>query len=139
MPSDYRAHVQRLAATLAYARGIVETASGPWPADSRFAVDLAFWGAAQTGDLDNLAKTIMDAGQLHRGEPSGAELWTNDRQIMSLAADWIEADDEWTQTVIRVKHRPAPEMPPGRAKAKRGACGGSKAAKGRQGGKAAQE
>jgi Holliday junction resolvase RusA-like endonuclease len=139
MPSDYRAHVERLSASLAYARGIIEAQRGPWPADARFTLDLAFWGATQTGDLDNLAKTIMDAGQLHRGEPSGAELWVNDRQITSLVADWIEAEDEWTQTVVRVRHRPAPERPQGRAKAKRGTSGGSKAPKARQGGKEAQE
>ena len=68
-------------------------------------IDLAFWAARKPGDLDNLEKTILDAGQLHRGEAPGAELWSNDAQIVKLASEWIPTDEpEWHQTVIRVRY-----------------------------------
>ena len=111
MPGDYRKHCDKLAASLAYARGIYEQGytSGilpnVWPASAQLALDLAFWSPRQVGDLDNLAKTVMDAGQLHRGEPTGAELWTNDRQIQSLSVEWVSVEEpEWMQTVLRVRH-----------------------------------
>jgi Holliday junction resolvase RusA-like endonuclease len=58
------------------------------------------------GDLDNLAKTFMDAAQLHKNEEPGAELWTNDRQVVSLSVDWIPTEDEefCSQTVLRVQY-----------------------------------
>jgi Holliday junction resolvase RusA-like endonuclease len=56
------------------------------------------------GDLDNLAKTIMDAGQLHRGEDPGAELWTNDKQIQSLAVSWkASVEPTFYLTMLHVK------------------------------------
>lgn len=111
MPHDYRKHCDKLGASLAYARGLYENGNGtgvlpdPWPASAPLMLDIAFWAVRQPGDLDNLAKTVMDAGQLHRGEPSGAELWTNDRQIRNLSVAWVDCEDpEWTQTVIRIRH-----------------------------------
>lgn len=105
MPSDYRKHCERLGASLAYARGLVEADGLRWRADAPMRLDLAFWGEKQIGDLDNLAKTVMDAGQLHRGEKPGAELWANDRQIRSLSVDWIDVEDDaaWCQLVVRVR------------------------------------
>lgn len=108
MPSDYRKHCDRMAATLAYARGLYECGHlgelGTWHSGSPMRLDVAFWSPTQVGDLDNLAKTIMDAGQLHRGEEPGAELWRNDRQIQSLTVDWVPTDEpEWCQTVIRIQ------------------------------------
>jgi Holliday junction resolvase RusA-like endonuclease len=61
--------------------------------DKVMKLDLSFWSPKMPGDLDNLAKTIMDAGQLHRGEESGAELWTNDKQIQSLAVSWKPSEE----------------------------------------------
>ena len=115
MPSDYRKHCERMAATLAYARGLYECGHlgelGTWHSGSPMRLDVAFWSPTQVGDLDNLAKTIMDAGQLHRGEEPGAELWRNDRQIRSLTVEWIPTDEaEWTQTVIRIKVIPGARM-----------------------------
>jgi hypothetical protein len=74
-------------------------------------LDLAFWGERQCGDVDNLSKTVMDAGQLHRGEKPGAELWANDRQIRSLSVDWIDVEDDaaWSQLVVRVRMLPTRE------------------------------
>lgn len=108
MPSDYRKHCERLGASLAYARGLVEADGLRWRADAPMRLDLAFWGEKQIGDLDNLAKTVMDAGQLHRGEKPGAELWANDRQIRSLSIDWIDVEDDaaWCQLVVRVRMLP---------------------------------
>lgn len=108
MPSDYRKHCERLGASLAYARGLVEADGLRWRADAPMRLDLAFWGERQLGDLDNLAKTVMDAGQLHRGEEPGAELWRNDRQIRSLSVDWIAVEDDaqWSQLVVRVRALP---------------------------------
>jgi len=108
MPAEYRVHCQKLAASLAYARGLHEATKRPWDARAAFRVDLAFWGETQRGDLDNLAKTVMDAGQLHRGETPGAELWQNDRQIRSLLLDWIDVEDDaqWSQLVVRVRALP---------------------------------
>ena len=105
MPADYRKHCERLGASLAYARGLVEADGLRWRSDAPMRLDLAFWGERQCGDLDNLAKTVMDAGQLHRGEKPGAELWANDRQIRSLSVDWIDVEDDaaWCQLVIRVR------------------------------------
>ena len=116
MPSDYRKHCERLGASLAYARGLYETGEwgegGPWDTRALLTLDLAFWAPRLPGDLDNLAKTIMDAGQLHRGELPGAELWENDRQIVDLRCAWCptqEHEDGWTQTVLRV--RPSAVVP----------------------------
>lgn len=108
MPTDYRKHCERLAASLAYARGLYETTKRPWASDGRMRLDLAFWGERMAGDLDNLAKTVMDAGQLHRGEEPGAELWANDRQIRALSVDWIDVEDDaqWSQLVVRVHIMP---------------------------------
>lgn len=108
MPTDYRKHCDKLGASLAYARGLYETTKRPWDANARMRVDLAFWGERMSGDLDNLAKTVMDAGQLHRGEEPGAELWANDRQIRALSVDWIDVEDDtqWSQLVIRVRAVP---------------------------------
>lgn len=104
MPHDYRQHCDRLACSLAYARGVLESHGRDWNPNAPMRLDLAFWAPKQTGDLDNLAKTVMDAGQLHRGEEPGAELWTNDRQIRSLVVDWIPTDEpEWHQLVVRVR------------------------------------
>lgn len=111
MPTEYRKHCERLGASLAYARGLVEADGLRWRADAPMRLDLAFWGERQLGDLDNLAKTVMDAGQLHRGEKPGAELWTNDRQIRSLCVDWIDVEDDaaWSQLVVRVRMLPTRE------------------------------
>jgi Holliday junction resolvase RusA-like endonuclease len=109
MPSDYRKHCKMLGASMAYARGIVETKylNKKWDAASKMLVDLAFWAPHLVGDLDNMAKTILDAGQLHKGEETGAELWTNDRQIHQLNIAYIATSEQllW-QTVIRVRPTP---------------------------------
>jgi len=111
MPSEYRKHCERLGASLAYARGLAEADGLRWRSDAPMRLDLAFWGEKQAGDLDNLEKTVMDAGQLHRGETPGAELWVNDRQIRSLSADWIDVEDDaaWCQLVVRVRMLPTRE------------------------------
>lgn len=111
MPSDYRKHCERLGASLAYARGLYEAKGRTWNASAPMRLDLALWGERQCGDLDNLAKTVMDAAQLHRGEEPGAELWTNDRQIRSLSIDWIDVEDDaaWCQLVLRVRMLPTRE------------------------------
>lgn len=113
MPAEYRKHCERLGASLAYARGLVEAEGKPWRPGAPMRLDLAFWGEKQIGDLDNLAKTVMDAGQLHRGEKPGAELWANDRQIRSLSVDWIDVEDDaaWCQLVVRVRMLPPPLAP----------------------------
>jgi Holliday junction resolvase RusA-like endonuclease len=109
MPTEYRQHCDRLAASLAYARGLLEGGAfgtcETWDASRPMEIDLAFWAARKPGDLDNLEKTVLDAGQLHRGEAPGAELWANDSQIIKLASEWIPTDEpEWHQTVIRVRY-----------------------------------
>lgn len=109
MPTDYRRHCDRLAASLAHARGLIEGghfgACEPWDSSRPMEVDLAFWAARKPGDLDNLEKTILDAGQLHRGEAPSKELWANDAQVVKLASEWIPTDEpEWHQTVIRVRY-----------------------------------
>ena len=108
MPAEYRDHTEALAASLAYARGLLEATGRAWDSAAPMRLDLAFWGEHQLGDLDNLAKTVMDAGQLHRGEEPGAELWRNDRQIRSLSVDWIAVEDDaqWSQLVVRVRALP---------------------------------
>jgi uracil-DNA glycosylase family 4 len=77
MPTTYRRHCAKLAASLAYARGLLEAGhfreASPWQSAGPMRLDLAFWAPKQSGDLDNAAKTVMDAGQLHRGEAPGAE------------------------------------------------------------------
>lgn len=108
MPTTYRRHCAKLAASLAYARGILEAGhfgeASPWQSAGPMRLDLAFWAPKQSGDLDNAAKTVMDAGQLHRGEAPGAELWRNDSQIRSLTVDFIQTDEaEWHQLVVRVR------------------------------------
>ena len=103
MPTDYRKHCDKVSASLAYCRGLYESKHGPWPADRLMALDIAFWCPKMPGDIDNLSKTIMDAGQLKKGEPSGAELWANDRQIVCLTASWISVEDQFDwQTVVRI-------------------------------------
>jgi Holliday junction resolvase RusA-like endonuclease len=107
MPADYKKHCAKLGSSMAYARGIYETSYKEWKADSAMWVDLAFWSPKMPGDLDNLIKTVLDAGQLSKGEPPGAELWTNDRQVIRLQADWIDVTDDFDwQTVVRVKQLP---------------------------------
>ena len=107
MPNDYKKHCEKLAASLAYARGLLESGHFGniiiWDALVPFKLDIAFWSEKQRGDLDNCAKTIMDAAQLHRGEPPGAELWKNDSQIRNLSVEWCPTDDiTWEQAVVRV-------------------------------------
>jgi len=107
MPTEYRKHCSMLSASLAYARGLHENRHSvhrDWDSSAKMHLDLAFWAPKMPGDLDNLAKTIMDAGQLHKNEKPGAELWANDKQIHKLGVDWIETEEpEWWQTVIRIR------------------------------------
>lgn len=104
MPTEYRKHCSLLSASLAYARGMHEAKVKTWDSSVAMHLDLAFWSPKMPGDLDNLAKTIMDSGQLHKNEKPGAELWLNDKQIQKLTIDWIETEEpEWWQTVVRVK------------------------------------
>lgn len=107
MPSDYRKHCQAIGASLAFARGLWEAERGTRLVTSTpLHLDLAFWSVSLRGDLDNLAKTIMDAGQLKKNEPDGAQLWDNDRQVHGLSVDWIPTEDEqWEQTVIRIRRK----------------------------------
>ena len=110
-------------------------------------LDLAFWAPKQSGDLDNAAKTVMDAGQLHRGETPGAELWRNDSQIRSLTVDYIPTDEpEWHQLVIRVRRLPETSRPVAGTqrgqeapKRKKTAAGSPSAPKARKGVKGAQQ
>jgi len=120
MPSDYRTHVKKLGVTMGYIRGLLD-AQGGWDPGRHFNVSLFFQATtAPRGDLDNLAKTILDAGQLHRGEPSGAELWTNDSQIDALlifrSKPWglmmfaplvEEVPPNWSVTRIHVTSEPS--------------------------------
>lgn len=104
MPSDYRKHCDKLSCSLAHARGVYEGHLVSWPAGSVMSLDLSFCCPKMPGDLDNLAKTIMDAGQLHRGEDPGAELWTNDKQIQSLAISWkASVEPSFYLTMLNVK------------------------------------
>lgn len=104
MPSDYRKHCDKLSCSLAHARGVYEGHLVSWPAGSVMSLDLSFCCPKMPGDLDNLAKTIMDAGQLHRGEDPGAELWTNDKQIQSLAVSWkASVEPSFYLTMLHVK------------------------------------
>jgi Holliday junction resolvase RusA-like endonuclease len=116
MPSTYRTHCAKLAASLAYARGMLEVGhfgeASLWTSTGPMRLDLAFWAPKQAGDLDNAAKTVMDAGQLRRGELPGAELWRNDSQIRSLTVDFIATDEpEWKQLVVRVRRLPETNRP----------------------------
>ena len=104
MPADYRKHCDKLSASLAYCRGLYEAKHGSWACDSKMTLDLAFWCPKMPGDIDNLSKTVMDAGQLKKSEPPGAQLWTNDRQIVALSAEWIPVEDDFDwQTVVRIR------------------------------------
>ena len=104
MPPDYRKHCDKLSCSLAHARGVYEGHLVSWPAASIMSLDLSFCCPKMPGDLDNLAKTIMDAGQLHRGEDPGAELWTNDKQIQSLAVSWkASVEPTFYLTMLHVK------------------------------------
>lgn len=108
MPSDYRTHVKKLSVTMGYLRGMLE-ARGGWNPGRKFTVSLFFEAfEPPTGDLDNLAKTILDAGQLHRGEPSGAELWTNDSQIDGLMVFRCRGagTEQWSETRVVVATSP---------------------------------
>ena len=108
---------------------------------------LGFWAPKQAGDLDNAAKTVMDAGQLHRGELPGAELWRNDSQIRSLTVDFIATDEpEWKQLVVRVRRLPETSRPiaaPSRGqeapKRRKTDAGSTNAPKARKGAKAGQQ
>lgn len=105
MPGDYRKHCEKVAASLSFARGWYETKAGkPWPSDKKMGVKMTFFSPSPSGDCDNLAKTIMDAGQLHRGEEPGAELWKNDSQIWALSVSKLPSDeDQFYLTMLRVK------------------------------------
>lgn len=92
MPADYRKHCDKLACSMAYARGIFEIKEEQeWPSHQPTQLRISIFCPTMPGDLDNVAKTFMDAGQLHRGEKPGAELWQNDRQIQSLAVSWSDS------------------------------------------------
>lgn len=104
LPSDYRKHCVKLGATMAYARGVYESSQGKWNPDARMQLCLSFCSPKKPGDNDNMEKTIMDAGQLQKKEPPGAELWTNDRQIDDLRSKWKDSGDpQWWLTQIRIK------------------------------------
>lgn len=104
MPSDYRKHCDKLSCSFAHARGIYEGHLVSWPAESIMAVSLSFCCPKLPGDLDNLAKTIMDAGQLHRNEEPGAELWRNDKQIHELGISWkVSVEPTFYLTMLSVK------------------------------------
>lgn len=109
MPTDYKKHCLKLGASMAYARGVFEAETcSKWDATAQMSVDLAFWSPKMPGDIDNLAKTVLDAGQLAKGEPTGAELWANDRQITRLCADWLPVEDDFDwQTVVRINYLPS--------------------------------
>lgn len=93
MPSDYRKHCDRIACSMAHARGIFEAKEeDPWNSEQSLHLSIAAFSPKMPGDLDNIAKTFMDAGQLHRGEEPGAELWANDRQIEKLQVTWKPSD-----------------------------------------------
>lgn len=104
MPSDYRKHCDMLACSMAYARGIFEAKEEQeWPSQQPMSLRITVFSPKMPGDLDNIAKTFMDAGQLHRGEEPGAELWLNDRQIQSLAVSWLDSKSPTSfMTLLRV-------------------------------------
>lgn len=104
MPSDYRAHCDRLACSLAYSRGWYQgTLNQDWPSNRKMKVAMTFFSPSPSGDCDNLAKTILDAGQLHRGEQLGDELWLNDNQIMDLhVVKAPSGEDTFYMTMLRI-------------------------------------
>lgn len=57
----------------------------------RFAVEMCFVG--QRGDLDNLAKTILDAGT--------GLLWENDSQVDSLRCTKASGATSWVEVTVR--------------------------------------
>jgi Holliday junction resolvase RusA-like endonuclease len=105
MPSDYRKHCSKLACSLAFARGWYETKREQrWPSERRMAVKMTFFTPAPKGDCDNLAKTILDAGQLHRGDKPGAELWRNDDQVWELQVSKLPSDEpNFYLTMLRIR------------------------------------
>lgn len=104
MPTEYRKHCEALRRSMGFAIGTYGMGGQVWDSSLPMHLDLAFWCPKLPGDLDNLAKTIMDAGQLHKGqEPGDGELWHNDKQIHKLSVEWLETEErEWWQTFIRV-------------------------------------
>lgn len=104
MPSDYRKHCDKLSCSLAYARGWYEAQrEQPWPAERLMSVKMTFFSPAPSGDCDNLAKTILDAGQLHRGDEPGAELWKNDSQVWELRVSKLHSGEEQSYlTMLRI-------------------------------------
>jgi len=148
MPTDYKKHCAKLACSLAYARGLLETGyfgnAVVWDSGRYFKLDLAFWSIKQRGDLDNCAKTVMDSAQLSRGETPGCELWKNDSQICSLSVDWVPVEDEgWEQVVVRVRTMAIELLPQDGDKKRLSMNGPSRVAarstKARKGGKAGQQ
>lgn len=123
MPTEYRKYCDAMGASMAYARGYYEsyTKDGmfidmdtgelkpipedrmSWDSSTPFKLRVHFYGAKKRGDLDNLCKTIMDAGQLHRGEPPGAELWMNDSQICGLEAEYVACEAKHAALEIMVR------------------------------------
>ena len=105
MPSDYRKHCDKLACSLAFARGWYESkAEERWPSEFHMAVRMSFFTPAPKGDCDNLAKTILDAGQLHRGDKPGAELWRNDDQVWELQVSKLPSDEpNFYLTMLRIR------------------------------------
>ena len=57
----------------------------------RFAVEMEFVG--QRGDVDNLAKTILDAGN--------GLLWTDDSLVDSLRCTKASGQSSWTTVTVR--------------------------------------
>lgn len=105
MPSDYRKYCDALSCSLAHARGIYEAKVGKWRSDLGMKLRIEVVAHKKRGDLDNIAKTIMDAGQLHRGEPEGAELWLNDSQVRDLHVFWVPLNEEevlWENFTIEI-------------------------------------
>ena len=111
MPVEYRNHCNRLKATLAHTRHWLEAKGHVYDSSQPIHLDIAFWCKKQPGDIDNLAKTIMDAGQRSAKDIAGGELWSNDKNIRQLTAEWVPTDSpEWWQTVMRF--RPARSLRP---------------------------
>jgi Holliday junction resolvase RusA-like endonuclease len=105
MPSDYRKHCDMLGCSFSYARGWYETMhEKKWPADKRMSVSMTFFSPNPSGDCDNLAKTILDAGQLHRGDEPGVELWTNDSQVFELRVSKLNSGEpNYYLTMLRIR------------------------------------
>lgn len=106
MPSDYRKHCDMMGCSLAFARGWYETKTErEWPSAFRMSVKMSFFTPSPKGDCDNLAKTILDAGQLHRGDVGGAELWRNDDLVWELSVSKIANPEEpnFYMTMLRIK------------------------------------